>query len=101
MSKETMTNETMEMVTENTDVVIEAADAIVAGNDIDLLKVGKGLGIAVLVVGGGYLLVKKGIPAIKKFFNKDEAEMVECGSEDYTEAVSEDEVGVVDEETIE
>ena len=94
MSKETMTNEAMEMVTENTDVVIEAADAIVAGNDIDLLKFGKKAVVVALVVGAGCLLIKKGIPAFKNFMNKGKTETVDTESEDYVEAIPEDEVGI-------
>lgn len=89
----TMTNETMEMVADNSDMVIEAAEAIVEGNDIDLTKFGKGLGLAVLAVGGGYLLVTKGIPAIKKFLKKEEVVTVEPAS-DYKEAIDETDVEV-------
>lgn len=91
----TMTNEAMELATD--DIVIEAAEEIVACNDIDLMKVGKGIGVLALLVGGGYLLVKKGIPFAKKLLKKDEAEVINCTADDYAEAV-EAEVELEDEE---
>lgn len=100
MTNETtkVTEETMEMVADNSVEVIQAANDIVSGNDIKLGKVGKGAGIVIVVgiVGYGiYKLAKKYVPALNKS-NDEKTETVECTSEDYTEAINEEDVAVED-----
>ena len=98
MTNETtkVTEETMEMVVDNGVEVIQAAEDIVSGNDINLGKVGKGAAVAVVVgtvLWAGY---KYGVPFVKKLIKKDKPETVDCESEEYAEAIDEEDVAVED-----
>lgn len=101
MSNETnvMTEELVEMVTDNSDVVIEAAEQYVPKLDFMGFMKGCGKVGTVLLAGyGTYRLVKDVIVPMATSSKKQEVETVDCTDRDYTEATDESEVDVTDEE---
>lgn len=91
-----MTEETMEMVADNSVEVINTANDIVAGNDIDLRKVGKKVGVFVIAGAVIYAGWKYGVPFVKNLIKKDKPETVDCESDTCAEAIDEEELVVED-----
>ena len=101
MSKEAnvMTEELVEMMADNSDVVIEAAEQYVPKFDFIGFAKGCGkVGVALCAGYGAYKVITDIIIPAATASKKSKTETVDCTDRDYTEAIDEADVDVAEEE---